>query len=113
MKRSLDLNSNEIFDDIINSKPKIKRSRLTSDTNMWVTGTNICNYLLGEPLLDWLNLFYSKLKFNEDVNIIKTRSKSSVNFATNNDNFATNNVNFATNNVNFATNNDNNVLIYQ
>lgn len=30
----------------------------------WVSGTTIANYLNGEPLLDWLNLYYNKYGFN-------------------------------------------------
>lgn len=67
--------SDKIFDSIINLKPKNKKSKL-NDINQWVSGTNIANYLLGEPLLDWLNLYYSKLQFNENVNKIILRSKS-------------------------------------
>ena len=29
----------------------------------WVSGTTIANYLNGEPLLDWLNLYYNKYGF--------------------------------------------------
>ena len=30
----------------------------------WISGTTIANYLNGEPLLDWLNLYYDTYEFN-------------------------------------------------
>lgn len=30
----------------------------------WITGTSVQNYLNGEPLLDWLNLYYDKYGYN-------------------------------------------------
>ena len=111
-RKAQDLNSSEIFNEIINLKPKIKRTKLTNNNiNLWVSGTNISNYLLGEPLLDWLNLYYSKLKFNENCNKINTRSQSKNNNSNNTNN--TNNSN-NTNNTNNSNNNINeeNVLMY-
>ncbi len=45
-----------LFDDFSNKKRKVEHG--------WVSGTTIANYLNGEPLLDWLNLYYNKYGFN-------------------------------------------------
>ena len=47
----------------------------------WVSGTTIANYLNGEPLLDWLNIYYNKYGFN---NKRLTRSQTNNNNTNNN-----------------------------
>ena len=39
----------------------------------WISGTSVANYLNGEPLLDWLNLYYDKYGFNNIQNRPMTR----------------------------------------
>lgn len=33
--------------------------------NEWISGTSVANYLNGEPLLDWLKLYYNQYGFNQ------------------------------------------------
>ena len=37
----------------------------------WITGTSVANYLNGEPLLDWLDLYYKKYGYN-DIKITRS-----------------------------------------
>lgn len=59
-----------------NSPKKIKN-------NDWISGTSVANYLNGEPLLDWLNLYYNDYKFN-DKRITRSMTKKNNNTSNNN-----------------------------
>ncbi len=48
-EQEFDLNQ---FDNL--SKKKYKQS------DKWISGTSVANYLIGEPLIDWLNLYYDR-----------------------------------------------------
>jgi hypothetical protein len=58
-------NDMSLLDEFSNKKRKTEHG--------WVSGTTIANYLNGEPLIDWLNLYYNKYGFN---NKRLTRSQS-------------------------------------
>jgi hypothetical protein len=60
-----------LFDEFI-EKNNFKNKRSKNNNNEWISGTSVANYLNGEPLLDWLNLYYyDKLqqKINNTNNI--------------------------------------------
>lgn len=46
-----------LFDNLSNKKYKTE--------DKWITGTSVANYLNGEPLLDWLDLYYKKFGYND------------------------------------------------
>lgn len=46
-----------LFDKLSNKKYKTE--------DKWITGTSVANYLNGEPLLDWLDLYYKKYGYND------------------------------------------------
>ena len=46
-----------LFDKLSNKKYKLD--------DKWVSGTSVANYLNGEPLLDWLKLYYNQYNFKE------------------------------------------------
>ncbi len=50
---------------------KSKKNKLN---NNWISGTTVANYLNGEPLLDWLGLYYNDYHFNEKM-ITRSSSK--------------------------------------
>lgn len=57
-------NTNSI--EINNFESDLKRlSKKSKNDDNWISGTTISNYLNGEPLLDWLKLYYNKYGFNE------------------------------------------------
>jgi hypothetical protein len=52
--------------EIDNFEETIKNlSKKSKMDNEWISGTTIANYLNGEPLLDWLKLYYNEYGFNE------------------------------------------------
>jgi len=55
-----------LFDKFSNKKYKTE--------DKWVSGTSVANYLNGEPLLDWLDLYYKKYGYNDYNDIRNTRS---------------------------------------
>lgn len=69
---------NEVEDVICDEVINIKKAKTTSvwDTllniveydgiNNWVSGTAIRNYLLGDPIIDWLELNYTKLGYKQN-----------------------------------------------
>jgi hypothetical protein len=61
-RKASDVESFEINNFENNLKRLSKKSKI--DDN-WISGTTISNYLNGEPLLDWLKLYYNKYGFNE------------------------------------------------
>ena len=106
--------SNEVVDDD-NGAKNVKRTRLNNDdcdndnednnniwdvlSNVeirtgeeWVSGTRIRNYMLNDPIMDWLDLYYRNYGFNEgkgdnknkkevDIMVSKERTKMNVLFA--------------------------------
>ena len=64
--------NNDINDFTILDKLSCKKYK--SD-DKWISGTSVANYLNGEPVLDWLNLYYDKYGYNNNNKIINTRSK--------------------------------------
>jgi len=61
-KRKVDEYAIEISD-FENDLKKLSKKNKTS--NVWISGTTVANHLNGEPLLDWLKLYYNKYGFNE------------------------------------------------
>lgn len=51
--------------DDINMLDLLESKKVKTD-NDWISGTTVANYLNGEPLLDWLNLYYNDYHFNEN-----------------------------------------------
>ena len=56
---------------------KLSKKKYKPD-DKWISGTSVANYLNGEPVLDWLNLYYDKYRLNTSQNQynICTRSKT-------------------------------------
>lgn len=50
-----------------------------SNANNWVSATKIKNFLLKEPLIDWLDIYYSQLNFNENPDKNKKKFKMNTN----------------------------------
>ena len=58
-----DSNETDLIDNFENNLNRIsKRAKID---NEWISGTTVANYLNGEPLLDWLKLYYNQYRFNE------------------------------------------------
>ncbi len=55
-KRKAESYDISLLDEFSNKKRKTEHG--------WISGTTVANYLNGEPLLDWLNLYYNKYGFN-------------------------------------------------
>ena len=71
MSQQVDAQKNNIDIDIDNKCDNFNVNLLDSFQNKkfktddkWISGTTIANYLNGEPLLDWLNLYYDTYEFN-------------------------------------------------
>lgn len=58
-----------IFNTYVNPNGQIDISNNEKDN--WVSATSVKNYLLGEPLLDWLGLYYNKIGYNDKNTNIK------------------------------------------
>ena len=41
-----------------------KKMLMKTRNKSWVSGTHIANYLLKDPVIDWLNLYYNKVGLN-------------------------------------------------
>jgi len=64
----------------------IRLRKKTKIDNEWISGTTIANYLNGEPLLDWLKLYYNQYGFNEGRitrSMSRSKKNNSVNLETN------------------------------
>jgi len=61
-----------LFDKFSNKKYKTE--------DKWVSGTSVANYLNGEPLLDWLDLYYKKYGYNDIRNTRSITNKFNKNF---------------------------------
>ena len=58
-----DSDETDLIDNFENNLNRIsKRAKID---NEWISGTTVANYLNGEPLLDWLKLYYNQYRFNE------------------------------------------------
>jgi predicted RecB family nuclease len=58
--------SGELKDELIydfSLLDKLSQKKYKSD-DKWISGTSVANYLNGEPLIDWLNLYYNRYGFN-------------------------------------------------
>ncbi len=76
-KRKADNYDIKCLDEFSNKKRKTEHG--------WVSGTTIANYLNGEPLLDWLNLYYNKYGFN-NKKITRSHTQNNFNQLINNNN---------------------------
>jgi hypothetical protein len=84
-KRKANINQEENLienfeDNIINLSKRRKIS------NEWISGTTIANYLNGEPLLDWLKLYYNKYGFN-NTRVLRSMTKKNNSNLNSNSNF--------------------------
>jgi hypothetical protein len=53
---------------------KVDKNTQGYEYNKWVSGSEVANYLLKDPMLDWLKYFYADLGLNDDKTPV-TRSK--------------------------------------
>lgn len=60
-----DFDSFDSFNTFETNLIKLRKKAKFNSKNEWISGTTIANYLNGEPLLDWLKLYYNKYRFNE------------------------------------------------
>ena len=66
--------SDELYSDLTNIRAA-KKAKL-SETD-WVSGTAVKNYILGEPVLDWFNMYYDK---SSKKNILKEHKQQKSQF---------------------------------
>ena len=62
-----------------NQNQNKNKNKNYNDNDEWVSGTAIRNYMLNDPLIDWLDRYYDTLGFNDNNTIIKLVDKSSNN----------------------------------
>lgn len=61
------------------NKPKQNKTE-ENNNEVWVSGTKVANYLLNEPVLDWMNMYYNKANISTIKNNSKCRSNSNKTF---------------------------------
>jgi hypothetical protein len=63
------------FNDISNVK------LIKNNINIWVSPTNIKNYMLNDPILDWIHMFYQKNEYNNNnkIKIINNNNNNNIN----------------------------------
>jgi predicted RecB family nuclease len=66
--------SDELYLDLTNARVAKKAKFTQSD---WVSGTAVKNYILGEPVLDWFNMYYDK---SSKKNILKEHKQQKSQF---------------------------------
>ena len=80
------------MNDLHNKVKKATRKSLSFAKNMWVSGTSVSNYLLKDPVIDWLKTYYNTLGLN-NTRITRSKIKKNKVFNINlNNNLTTNNV---------------------
>ena len=54
---------------------EINENEENNSSNNWVSGSKLSNYLLHEPVLDWLDLYYNTHGLNENINSHKIKKR--------------------------------------
>jgi hypothetical protein len=60
-----------------------RKMLMKSRDKTWVSGTHISNYLLKDPVVDWLNLYYNRLGFNNKRRLRSGNKRNQNNFPEN------------------------------